>query len=202
MNARDRTRLLFGPYQSPQLRKDDRATCLFKDTDVVVTGWTDARGSWPRCLPVGTKGHPSLLVDEELARSNRHELAAALQHWWGVSDGVVTRWRRVFGVGRVNCPGSQRLVRSASEKGAAVLRGRKLPPEQVERRRRTAVEQDLARNLRSGYNLGPWWSPAELRPLGRLPDAEAAAKVGRAPGAVRQKREKLGIPNPQGRRRC
>jgi hypothetical protein len=136
MKPSDRTKLLFGAYQAPRLRKGDRATCLYKDCDVVVTGWTDARISWPRCLPVGTKGHPSLLVDEELARAVRHESAAALRHWWGVSVGVAWRWRKALGVGRTNCPGSQRLVRAASERGAARTRGVKPPPEQVERRRR------------------------------------------------------------------
>jgi hypothetical protein len=77
----------------------------------------------------------------------------------------------------------------------------KLPPVAVARRRRTAVELDLGRHLRPGYNLGPWWSPAEVKLLGRLPDEEVAAKVGRTHNAGRIKREKLGIPNPRDRRR-
>jgi hypothetical protein len=123
MRASDRTKLLFGPYQAPRLRKGDRATCLYRDCDVVVTGWTDARISWPRCPPPGTKGHPSLLVDEELARAIKHESAAALRHWWGVSGLVVWKWRKALGVGRKNCPGSRRLIRAASEQGAAQVRG-------------------------------------------------------------------------------
>jgi hypothetical protein len=127
--------------------------------------------------------------------------ALACRHWWGVSEGVVIRWRKALGVDRVNCPGSQRLVRAASAKGADHYRGKKLPPEQVERRRRTARELGLRRHLRPGYNLGPWWSPAEVRLLGKLPDEDVAAKVGRSPDAVRQKRQELGIPNPRDRRR-
>jgi hypothetical protein len=61
----------------------DRATCLFKDCLVYVTGWTDAPISWPRCLPVGERGHPSLLVDDELARAVRTEAAAAVMFWHG-----------------------------------------------------------------------------------------------------------------------
>ena len=80
----DRVRLLHGPYKAPRLRRGDRAFCLFRDCDVVVTGWTDARISWPRCRPVDVpRSHPSLLVDEELARAIRHESAAAVRFWWG-----------------------------------------------------------------------------------------------------------------------
>ena len=91
-------------------------------------------------------------------------------------------------------------MRDASEQGAAAVRGVKLPPEAVERRRRTALELGLARNLTPGYR-GPWWTRREVALLGKLPDEEVAAMVGRTPEAVRCKREKLGIPNPQGRRR-
>jgi hypothetical protein len=148
MKPGDRTKLLFGPYQAPRLRKGDRATCLYKDCDVVVTGWTDARISWPRCRPLAVpRSHPSLLVDEELARAVRHESAAALRYWWGVSVGVVWRWRKALGADRLNCPGSQRLIRQASEQGAAQVRGKRLTPEAGERRRRTALAQGLARNL-------------------------------------------------------
>ena len=201
MNARDRVKLLFGPYKAPALKRGDRATCLFKDCEVVVTGWADARIGWPRCLPVGTKGRPLLPVDEELARAIRHESAAALCHWWGVSELLVWKWRRALGVDRLNCEGSQRLIRGASEQGAARTRGVRLPPEQVERRRRTARALNLGRHLPTGCSHAPWWSPAELRLLGSLPDDEVAAKVGRTPNAVRCKREKLGIPNPVDRRR-
>ena len=43
MRDANRVRLLFGPYQAPALERGDRATCLYRDCDVVVTGWTDAR---------------------------------------------------------------------------------------------------------------------------------------------------------------
>ena len=78
----DRVRLLHGPYEAPPLRVGDRATCLFADCDVVVTGWTDARISWPRCRPLDVRrSHPSLLVNEDLARAVRQESAAAQMYW-------------------------------------------------------------------------------------------------------------------------
>ncbi len=44
------------------------------------------------------------------------------------------------GVTRNNNPGTHALVRRAAEKGAAQTRGQPLPAEQVEQRRRAALE--------------------------------------------------------------
>jgi hypothetical protein len=174
-----------------RLRRDDRAFCLFKDCDVVVTGWTGARIPWPRCRPLDVpRSHPSLLVNEELARAIRHESAAAVRFWWEVSAGVICRWRKALGVTRTSNEGSQRLIRAASERGAEQLRGRCLTPEQVERRRRTAYELNLGRFLREAYHESEW-TKAEVRLLGKLPDEEVARRTGRSVNAVRQKREAL-----------
>jgi hypothetical protein len=197
----DRTKLLFGPYKAPPLRRGDRATCLLRDCDVVITSWSSARIPWPRCRALDNYrgGGSGLLLDEELARAVRNESAAAVMHWWGASSEAVKRWRRALGVGRTDNEGTARLMRAASEKGAAELRGKELPPEQVERRRQTALEMDLGQYLHKGYH-GPWWTAKELTLLGELPDDEVAAKVGRTPGAVRSQRQLLGIPNPESNR--
>ena len=81
MTDRDRLKLLFGPYRAPPLRRGDRATCLYRDTTVVITSWTDAPIPWPRCRALDSRGGFGLLVDEELARAVRHESAAAVMHW-------------------------------------------------------------------------------------------------------------------------
>jgi hypothetical protein len=74
-------RLLHGPYQAPALRRGDRAFCLFRDADVVVTSWTHARIPWPRGRPVGAKkGHPGLLFNDERARALRCEAALAIRY--------------------------------------------------------------------------------------------------------------------------
>jgi hypothetical protein len=98
----------------------------------------------------------------------------------------------------LSCEGARRLNRAAAELGAAELRGKELPPEQVERRRQTALELGLGRNLVKGYH-GPRWTRAQLRLLGKLPDEEVARRTGRSWNAVRAKREGLGIPNPAAR---
>jgi hypothetical protein len=76
---------------------------------------------------------------------------------------------------------------------AARTRGVPLPHEQVERRRRTALELGLGRHLKTGYH-GPWWTKAEMALLGRVPDEEVARRTGRSVNAARVKRESLGRP--------
>lgn len=44
----DRHKLLHGPYQAPAFQRGDRATCLYRDVEVVITSWTDAPIPWPR----------------------------------------------------------------------------------------------------------------------------------------------------------
>ena len=115
-------RLLHGPYKPPPLRRGDRATCLFRDAEVIVTGWSAGRIPWPRCrLPGGRGGGSGLLVDEELARAVRCESALAVRHWWGIAEGTVWRWRQALGVERLN-EGSARLRRRLNQEIGAALR--------------------------------------------------------------------------------
>jgi hypothetical protein len=118
----------------------------------------------------------------------------------GVGVKTVWRWRRSLGVTRTNNPGTNALMRQASEKGASVVRGQQLSEEQVERRRRTALELNLGRMLRPGYH-GPRWSEEQLGLLGTMMDEEVAQATGRSVNAVRVMRTRLGIPTVQDRRR-
>jgi hypothetical protein len=79
-------------------------------------------------------------------------------------------------------------------KGAR-LRGKKLPPEQVERRRRTALELGLRP---PGPPAEVLWTAEELALLSTMPDEDVAAKIGRTAEGVRVKRSRCGIPNPAG----
>jgi hypothetical protein len=191
----DRAKLVHVPYLPPAARRGDRLTCLARDCDVVVTGWSGGRIPWPLGIPRDNRtGRPSLVVDEELARAVRCESAAAVRYWWGVGAGVVGRWRKALGVTRTNNEGSQRLIHAASERGAAVLRGQELSDEECDARSRRAIELDLKRFLRPGYH-GPRWTPEQLQLLGTAPDAVVAARIGRTALAVRVMRDRLGIPN-------
>jgi hypothetical protein len=81
----DPYQLLHGPYTPQPLRRGGKATCLFRDCDVVITGWSDRRIPWPMCRRPGqTGGKPGLLLDEELARAVRLESSLAIRLWWGI----------------------------------------------------------------------------------------------------------------------
>jgi hypothetical protein len=188
-------KLLFGPYKAPPLKRGDRATCLFRDCLVVVTGWTAAPIPWPRCRALDSRGGSGLLVDEELARAVRHEAAAAVNYWWGASPTAVWAWRTALGVARMDNEGSARLVQAAAEKGAEAVKALDWSDEEREARGRRATELGLGRNLVTGYH-GPPWTPEDIALLGTMPDGEVARRTRRTAGAVRQKREELGIPNP------
>jgi hypothetical protein len=187
----DKLRLLHGPYQAPALRVGDHADCLLRGT-VVVTSWTDARISWPRCRRPEGKSHPSLLLDGELALAVRTEAAAAVRYWWGVSPGVVQRWRRLLGVTRTNNPRTHQLVRQSAQAGAETQQARVWTDAERQARRERSKALDSARHLRPGYQ-GPWWTAEEMAQLGTMPDAEVAARTGRTIKAVRVKRRKVGI---------
>jgi len=78
----DPHQLHHGPYNPPALRRGDKATCLYRDGDVIVTGWNDGRITWPRCRRLDTRGGGSgLLVQEELARATQRESSLAIQCW-------------------------------------------------------------------------------------------------------------------------
>ena len=155
MTGRERVKLLFGPYQAPPIKRGDRAVCLFRDCDVIITGWTNARIPWPRSRALDSPGGGSgLLVDEELARGVRHESAAAVMFWWGASKNAVQNWRGALGVGRTDNEGTARLLQAAAERGAEAVRAREWTEDEREQRRCLNAEKGLAAHLSTGYH-GP-----------------------------------------------
>jgi hypothetical protein len=173
MTDREKVKLLFGPYRRPKLKPGDKAMCLYRDAEIVVTRWTAARTPWPRGYIAGTRGAGNgLLVNEELARAIQHESATAVGYWWGVCGKTVNKWRKALGVGRMDTEGSRRLIRAAAE---------------------TAT---IARPVsgRAARRRGKLWTPEEVALLGTLPDADVARRTGRSLDAVAKKRTGLGRP--------
>ena len=197
--------LLFGPYTPPNLKVGDRAVCLFRDTDVIITSWTDAPIPWPRFRAVDKPhGGSGLLVDEELARAVRSESKAAVMYWCGASHAAVYNWRKALGVGQWEPEGSRRLHRVNSAKVAAAFQAHEFTEAERRQRRQTALRNNLARHLQPGYN-GPayteGWTAADLALLGTMPDAELAERIGRPYWSVFYARRGRGIPAFTGPRR-
>src|SRR5262249_9931238 len=143
---------------------------LFRDADVIVTGWSAGRIPWPRCRRPGTRGGGSgLLVDAELARAVRCESALAVRHWWGVVPSVVWRWRKALGV-ELFTEGSRQLRNALNAELAAGLKGKRLPHEACQRRRQTAEEMNLGQYLWNGSDPEKRRTAADLALLGTLPD--------------------------------
>jgi hypothetical protein len=198
MDNRDRFKLLRSPYEAPPLRRGHRATCLYRDCDVVVTSWTNARISWPRCRAVGSRGGSGLLVDTELLRAIRTESAAAIKHWWGVGTKAVWNWRKAIGITQRGTEGSVRLHRKLSETGASRMRGKRLPKAFV--KRRGAARRAKGYVVPDRWAVDGWkWQQVAL--LGRMSDEIVAKKTSRSVNAVRLKRTRLGIPTTKNRRR-
>jgi hypothetical protein len=200
MREVDRVKLLFGPYRAPKLKLGDRATCLYRDTTVTVTSFTDAPIPWPRCSVVGQKGGSGLLVNEELARAVRSESSLAIQFHWRVTMRTVGMLRKALAVTRWGTPGSKRLHQALSEKGAAAMREEGFLPTEEESRWRAEHGRRVIAKLRAegrwtngNPNYAPW-TPGELELLGTdLTDEEIAAMVGRTPNAVRVKRRRVKV---------
>ena len=183
------TSLLFGPYQAPRVKRGNRAYCLYRNSAVVISSWTDARISWPRCQVLGQQGGSGLLVDEELLWAIMSESVVAIKHWWGVGNKAIWNWRRAFGVTQWGTEGSRRLHQALGENGAAKLRGKKLPRALVRRRVKIRAERGT---LRLPDRWGEKrWKRWELDLLGTAPDAELAARFGRTVNAVRVMRNRL-----------
>jgi hypothetical protein len=91
---------------------------------------------------------------------------------------------------------------AAPARGADAIRGVPLSPEQVERRRRTAIEHNTGRHLLPGYNgfNVHKWTEEEDELLRTLPPAEVARQTGRTLYGIYRRRSDLGLPD--GRRRA
>ena len=87
-----------------------------------------------------------------------------------------------------------RLIRAASEMGAAATVAREWTAQGRERIRQHNARLGLAKHLVLDYT-GPLWKAGELALLGTASDHEVARRTGRSVAGVRKKRWKLGIAN-------
>src|SRR5258708_37408237 len=94
-----------------------RVYCRVRGVSCKVTSRTDAPISWPRGQAIGQRGGVGLVVNATLERAIRTESAEALGYHFGVSEGIVWRWRKAFGIPMFGTPGSAALHAETCEKG-------------------------------------------------------------------------------------
>lgn len=180
---------LLGTYTAPLVSKGERVTCLYRDADCVVTGFSDAPIPWPRVRAVEHRGGSGLWVCSELERAIRTESALAIMHWFGVSVAVAWKWRKLFGVnGHTKTPGSRKLQKATSKKGAAAMQSREWTPAEL----RAMSRRSKRLNLKPP-NPARVWTAAEESLLGTDRDEVVAARIGRTVGAVSGRRRLLGV---------
>jgi hypothetical protein len=179
---------LIGTYSPSRVRIGARVTCLYRDTDCVVTSVSNARIPWPRVQPLGQRGGSGLWVCAELIKAIRTESATVLKYHFGVGDAVVWRWRKAFGVGgHATTKGSRRAIRAAAQKGAGAMKAKEWTDAELDAKSETAK--------RIGLRSGPRWTPErggwtaeEVALLGTDHDKIIAKKLGRTLGAVTSRR--------------
>jgi hypothetical protein len=183
MTERDKVQLLHGPYISPRLKRGDRATCLLRDSTVVITGLSSGRIQWLRCRALDTHGGGSeLLLAGDLVRAVKNESAAAVMHWWGVTEGVVWRWRKALDAPGLKPEGSRLLRNRLNREQGGAPKGKPAPG-------RPGRLQPVPNSHKRRF-----WTDAEVALLGTILDNEVAVRTGRTLTAIYQKRFALGIP--------
>jgi hypothetical protein len=183
---------LIGTYSAPAAKIGEVVTCLYRDCDCTVTSLTDAPIPWPRVQPRQQRGGSGLWVNDELRRAIRTESADALKHWFGVSAGVVWKWRKAFGVGgHATTEGSKRAIRAAAQQGADAMKAKVWTAAD----RRAASRRAKRRGQKpTGRWAGREWTPDQLALLGTDHDNAIAKRIGRTTGAVTTKRTLRKVP--------
>jgi hypothetical protein len=120
-------------------------------------------------------------------------------HWWGVGVRLVSMWRRTFSIGRMDTPGSARLVLHACQMGADAVKAKEWTAEELEEKRQLSKELNLRQHLSPGYNRGPLWSPEEPALLGAMPDDDVAERIGRTVGGGSPYEHEVGYRQCKGR---
>jgi hypothetical protein len=131
-----------------------------------------------------------LIVDSTLERAIRTESAESLRHFFGVTKGVVWRWRKAFGIPRAGTPGSADRIAESSAKGAAAMKSKEWTAEELDRK--SKLSRRLGLRPTGRWAVGGW-TDEQRALLGTDDDGVIAARIGRTKGAVRAKRAALGI---------
>jgi hypothetical protein len=168
MKDADRFRLL-SRYRTPCIRIGTVLSCESRDCDVIVVGYSDGRIPWPLGRRRGS-GVRGLVVFGDLARAVRRESNQSVCHWWGVTEKVVTKWRKALGIGAMNegtarlrteyakedwfVAGRRTAIANAADperrqKLSAAFRGKPRPPHVVQALRRASAGRKVSAETRA-----------------------------------------------------
>jgi hypothetical protein len=164
-----------GTYDPPAVRIGQRVFCRVRHKWCRITSFTDAPISWPRGQPLKQKGGGGVVVDATLERAIRTESAESLEHFFGVTGGVVWRWRKAFGILRAGTPGSAARIAGASAKGAAAMKSKEWTVEELDRKSKLSKRLGLKPACR--WAVGGW-TDEQRALLGTDDDEVIAARVG------------------------
>jgi hypothetical protein len=203
---RGQFQLLFGPYAPPSVPRNGRLRCEMRGL-LRVGSWSDGLIPWPRRYQTG-----SIILCGDLVRAVETESVEAVSHHWGVCRNVVQKWRQALHVPESN-PGTRHLrhrIKTALDSPArrrAVIRANNpkaiLSSEQApQERSHPLVSPSISRLVRdriarTGRHINPdlrLWSEKEDKLLGTARDEQIARQINRSRGAVRARRNILGIP--------
>lgn len=87
-----------GPYYSPAVQVGQSVECE-RFGLVRITGWSEGPLPWPQCQ---RSRYPSLILFADLERAVKCESVQAVALAWGVWQPMVSKWREVLGVKRMN----------------------------------------------------------------------------------------------------
>jgi hypothetical protein len=199
----DRYRLIDGPYYSPRTDRGRFLVCELRGT-VKIGGYSEAPIPWPRIWH-----RRSLAICGDLLRALRTESVFAVSYYWGLSKAIVSPYRQLFSVPRVN-PGTDRLIREfviqasctaeARAKQSAAREGRPSAESardlerlrRIQRRSKPKTwRRKMSERLRHLFHMvGPFrkWTPEELAMIGTMPDREVAPLIHRSLSAVKAKK--------------
>ena len=159
---------LIGAYTSPVLRKNEVVTGLYRELECHVTSWSNAGISCPQVQLIGHHGGSGLWVNPELVRAICTESAAAFCYLFGVTEGVVWKWRKAFGVGgRSTTPGSHKAIHAAVVKGAAALKAKEWTDAKLDAKSALAKRLGLRPSPRWTARNGTW-TAKQLKLLGNM----------------------------------
>jgi len=223
----EKTRLLFGPYHPPKLKRGGYLICALRGK-VKTYAWSRGLIPWPLVARGG------FIFCGDLETAIRKESVSAVAHWWGVRGETVSCWRRLLEVPRMTA-GTQSLFHEKgkefatpewSRKMVALARrpkarakialsrmGKPMHPRTQKALLKAAkhpksehfkqlMRRNIIRRIRQGaipfVKPEQLWTRQEIQKLGRCPDQEVAVVLKRSLNAVRLKRRRLGIPRCSG----